>query len=281
MAGVQYNVAGTGFLTVGNRAPIALTPHTLTILPPRHPLGISARAGSADCPRTDATEGAKPASFTGNVSQSAAIEGVPQLTMIGGHFRACYGASIDLFSPMECPIVERFEEGDRLESMFKAALSECAEEEVGACAMTSTLLKQVLLKLLRRSLVSADVWVERFSILGDPQLARAFSDMVGCPGASHSVHSLSRTAGLSRSIFMSRFATVFGRPPMTVLRELRMRRASLMLNTGRFSVDQVAHKMGYANRTTFVRAFQKTHGTDPADKKQLEYIQPNTVVLGA
>jgi AraC family transcriptional regulator, activator of mtrCDE len=129
--------------------------------------------------------------------------------------------------------------------------------------MTAALLKQVLVTLLRRSLVSANLWVERFSILSDPPVARAFSAMVGSPGARHCVETLSQTAGLSRSLFMTRFAAIFGRSPMAILRELRMRQASILLASDRFSVDQVAYKVGYRSRSSFFRAFREVSRSDP------------------
>jgi AraC family transcriptional activator of mtrCDE len=268
MPGVHYNIAGTGFLTVGEGPPVALEPHTLIIIPPRQPFKIDVPSSDTRAPLLGTVETPlTPMQVGGGVGKNVAGESDPQIIMTCGYFRAFYGASIDLFASMGCPIVERFEEGDQLGGMLKAALAEFGAQEVGAGAMTSALLKQVLVKLLRRSLVSAGLWVERFSILSDPQLARAFSDMVARPGAPHSVQTLSQIAGLSRSIFMARFVTSFGRPPMTILRELRMRQASLMLDAGRYTVDQIAHKMGYRNRTTFLRAFQKAYGKDLSEEK--------------
>jgi AraC family transcriptional activator of mtrCDE len=268
MPSIHYNVSGSGVLTIGDGPPITLTPHTLIVIPPRLPPRIGTPLNDVNGRPLGAVETRlAPASVVGSGRRNSAGESDPQILLICGFFRALYGASIDLFSLMGCPIVERFEEGDQLEGMLKAALTELIAQQVGAGAMTSALLKQVLVKLLRRSLVSASLWVERFSILGDPQIARAFSDMVSRPGAPHSVQALSRTAGLSRSIFMARFVTIFGRPPMTVLRELRIHQASLMLDTGQFSVNQVAHRMGYKNRTTFIRSFQKAHGKNPSEEK--------------
>ena len=61
-------------------------------------------------------------------------------------------------------------------------------------AMARGLLKLVLVALLRRSLAFLNVWVERFSMLGDPQIARAFAEMAARPVAPHTVQSLSQLA---------------------------------------------------------------------------------------
>jgi AraC family transcriptional activator of mtrCDE len=106
--------------------------------------------------------------------------------------------------------------------------------------------------------------VERFAMLSDPQIARAFSRMAAHPGAAHSVTSLAKVAGLGRSLFMTRFVEVVGRPPMVVLRDLRMRQAARQLETTELGIDQVARQAGYASRSSFVRAFNKAYGTDPS-----------------
>lgn len=132
-------------------------------------------------------------------------------------------------------------------------------------ALSSALLKQVLVKLFRRSLSSRNLWVERFAAVGDPQIALAFTEMTAKPGIPHSVQSLSRTVGLSRSVFMARFTAGYGSPPMTVLRQLRMRHAAFLPATGDRSIDQICREVGYASRSSFFRAFHRSHGNSPLD----------------
>jgi AraC family transcriptional activator of mtrCDE len=183
--------------------------------------------------------------------------------LICGYFHASYGSSTDLFGALTRPLIEQFTEGDQVDESLKGALMELVAQEVGSGAMSAALLKQVLVALLRRSLRSMDLWVERFSLLSDPQVARAFADMVAHPGAPHSVESLARTACLSRSAFVARFTKVVGRSPMSILRDLRMRQAADQLRTTTMTVDEVAHHAGYESRSSFVRAFREAHGADP------------------
>ncbi|MEA3114245.1 MAG: AraC family transcriptional regulator, activator of mtrCDE, partial [Caballeronia sp.] len=70
----------------------------------------------------------------------------------------------------------------------------------------------------RRSLRSNALWMERFALLGDPQIGKAFADMVARPAAPHTVASLAECAYLSRSAFMARFSDALGQSPMQVLR---------------------------------------------------------------
>ena len=108
----------------------------------------------------------------------------------------------------------------------------------------------------------------RFSILADRQITRAFADMVARPGAAHTVRSLAYSASLSRSAFMARFSEIFGRSPMFILRDLRMRQAALDPTTTTTSVDVVPHNAGYESRSSFVRAFRKAYNVDPSEYRR-------------
>ena len=188
----------------------------------------------------------------------------PRMIMVCGYFRATYGPSVDIFRDLASPIVEHFTAGDRLDQRLRSALDELVAQEIGAGAMTSTLLKEVILKLIRRSLGSMDLWTARFSVLSDPQVGRALAAITAEPGAAHTVSSLADCACLSRSAFMARFSAVVGRSPMLVLRDLRMRQAAEELGAGRHGVDRISRNAGYASKSSFVRAFKQAYGVDPS-----------------
>jgi AraC family transcriptional activator of mtrCDE len=187
--------------------------------------------------------------------------------LICGYFRATYGSSIDLFAGLSTPIVERFEPADELGSKLQAALAEISGRQVGMQAMTTAILKQVLVTLVRRGLNSTSAWLERFSILSDRQIARAFADIVARLSADHSVMALAQKAGLSRSAFMARFVRAIGCSPMVALRQMRMKRATDMLAARTFSVEQIARAVGYKSRSSFLRAFRQVHGYVPAESE--------------
>ena len=55
---------------------------------------------------------------------------------------------------------------------------------------------------------------------------------------------------------------------MTVLRDLRMRQASRLLEGNVLSLDQIAHEVGYGSYSGFLRAFRKVYGRIPAAAKE-------------
>jgi AraC family transcriptional activator of mtrCDE len=262
--GIHYILSGTGRLHIEGAEPVELAPHTLLIVPPRHPLRLEVPSLHAGIAPTTVL-GREHKKIVDSVNRFRAGNEEPMTVMICGYFSATYGASIDLFQTLSTPIVECFDAADRLDVYLRSAFDELAAQEVGAGAMSGALLKQVIVALVRRSLKSNALWMERFALLGDPQIARAFAEMVARPAALHTVISLAATACLSRSAFMARFSDALGQSPIQVLRDIRMRQAAAQLRTGDVTLDQVARNAGYASRGTFVRAFRDVYGTSPAD----------------
>jgi AraC family transcriptional activator of mtrCDE len=255
--GLHYTLSGMGRMIVAANPPIELMPHTLVITPPGKSFKLEARADNGRYGQSGTLESRSFAFIPGELRRLVAGERAPEIVLICGYFRASYATSVELFGTLGAPIVEEFAAADQVDATLKAAMTELIEQEVGASAMSTTLLKQVLITILRRSLSSADRWAERFAALSDPRIARAFSDMLARPGAPHTVHTLAHTSGLSRSSFMARFTQAFGDSPMTVLRQLRMRRARTLLATNNLTLDQVAGTVGYSSRSSFHRAYRK------------------------
>ncbi|WP_147155757.1 helix-turn-helix domain-containing protein [Reyranella soli] len=281
-AGIHYNLEGIGQMCVGTGPAIPLTPHTLVITPPKQPFRIDAANGRGATSRTGVQQAQwKSGDVSGTAKRISAGSSDPEVIMICGCFHASYGSSIDLFATLASPIVERFDATDQLGYRLEAALAELVDRQVGMEAMATALLKQVLITLLRRSLSSGDLRLEQFSILSDPQVTRAFARMAANPGAPHSVTTLSETAGLSRSAFMARFTGAVGCSPMVALRQLRMRQASNLLTANVLSIEQIAHAVGYASRSSFSRVFRRAFGNDPADYRALAVLSaPNDAGAG-
>ena len=262
---IHYNLKGSGRISINHGPNMPLMPHLLIIVPPNTPFSIEVDGGDGttrlinrDCWKRD-EEG---------LLRIAVPNEKPEVVQICGFFNASFGQSVGLFRDLREPVVEQFEPSDRIDGKLREAMKELLSQEVGMGAMTASLLKQVIIALVRRSLKSSQSWTDRFSILSDRQITRAFADMVARPGAAHTVQSLASSASLSRSAFMARFSEIFGRSPMAILRDLRMRQAALDLTTTATPVDVVAHDAGYESRSSFVRAFRKAYNVDPSEYRQ-------------
>ena len=263
--GIHYNLGGVGRISIDGGPMIPLSPHLLIIVPPNTPFMIEVDGGSSppklisrDCwTRQD------------GILRVAVPNEQPEIVQICGFFNASFGQSVRLFGELREPVIEQFEPADRIDLKLREAMDELLQQEVGVGAMTASLLKQIIVSLVRRSLKSSQRWTERFSILADRQVTRAFADMMARPGAAHSIQSLAHSAGLSRSAFMARFSEIFGQSPMAILRDLRMRQAAIDLTTTTMSIDVVALNAGYESRSSFVRAFRKAYNRDPSDYRRI------------
>lgn len=260
---IHYCLRGAGFILLDDEPPIRLTPHTLVIVPPRRKMTIIATE-RATAPRNTGNCGNN-GSTPGSPRQHADESDGPTLTLARGPFRAHYGPALDLFASFATPVIETFDAHDQLDQVIAYAMAELTAQDIGGALMSAALLKLVLLALLRRCLVSTNTWVERFSILSDPPIARAFAEMTSRPSAAHTVQTLSHAVGLSRSAFMARFSAAFGESPMSLLRRVRMRHAAELLAANALSIDQVALNAGYQSRSSFTRTFRRYYGSDPSE----------------
>lgn len=260
---IHYCLRGVGFILMDGESPIRLTPHTLVIVPP----GRAMRIVATERPAALRNVGKSSVGLfvPGSSYRRTVGDGQPTLVLACGTFRATYGPALDLFASLAAPIVETFDVHDQLDQVIACALAELAAQDVGVGPMSAALLKVVLLALLRRCLVSTKAWVERFAILSDPPIARAFAEMASRPSLPHTVQSLSHAVGLSRSAFMARFSAAFGEAPMSLLRRLRMRHAADLLSANALSIDQVALNVGYQSRSSFTRSFRRYYGSDPSE----------------
>jgi AraC family transcriptional activator of mtrCDE len=260
---IYYGLKGAGCLLIDDAPPVRLKPHTLVVVPPHTALTVVGADGVA-APR-GVRKQANVAFTPGSTRRHRLGEEGAAVEFVCGSFQAFYGAALALFASLATPIVEAFNAEDQLDQVMGYAMAELAAQDVGDGAMSAALLKLVLLALLRRSLISANPWVERFSILNDPPIARAFAEMTSRPSARHTIHGLSHAVGLSRSAFMARFAAAFGESPMSLLRRVRMRCAAELLAANALSIDQVALSVGYQSRSSFTRTFRRHYGSDPSD----------------
>ncbi len=76
--------------------------------------------------------------------------------------------------------------------------------------------------------------------------------------------SVAREFGMSFSNFRIFCRKHFSKPPRDVIEEARMLRARGMLDYSVFSIDEIAERLGYADRFTFGKAFQRSCGMPPA-----------------
>ena len=233
MPGIHYSLIGMGQAGVDEETPIGISPHTLFITPPGKTLWIEAAGGIGPA------DGRKLVEFDefgpAELRQFVAGDAEPKIILICGYFRASVRRfdrplrgfafanrrDVQRARAPRWPIEIRARRAHRARGRQRRDDGRSDETGPGDHPAALTELNRALGRTI--------------SILGDPQIARAFADMVARPGASHSIQTLSQTSGLSRSAFMARFNETFGNSPMTVLRQLRMRRAATLVQADKLA----------------------------------------------
>lgn len=156
VTGLHYNLKGVGKCSSldfrrSNSHPIRLLFFLQTC---RSEIETSASPGKSmppPHPNRSSTESSGP------IRRYVAGNSEPEVVMICGFFSAFYGSSTDVFSSLSEPIVEQFDETDRLDGTLKLAISELIKQELGSGAMSAAILKQVIITILRRSLTSVNL----------------------------------------------------------------------------------------------------------------------------
>lgn len=98
---------------------------------------------------------------------------------------------------------------------------------------------------------------------GPESIRRTVELCLNSPGRLNSVEELARTARMSRAHFSREFKRVTGLAPYEFVTDHALRRAANLLQTGSFSVKEVASMSGFSGVSVFCRAFKKAYGFSP------------------
>jgi len=221
---------------------VDLRPSTLVVVPPGTPHSIEGMG------RSTGTAG--------------------DLEVACGRINVVYGPHLGLFDRLPGPLVVDFAGSPDVERVFARLLEEAQAETAGLQAMTSALMRECLVLLLRKLCAEPDCSLPWLRALDDAGLADVVDLILAQPEQPHSVDSLAASASMSRTAFATTFATSFGQTPMAFVREVRLRRAAELLRTTRLSIDGVARAVGYDSRSQFSRAFQRLFSESPGRYRQ-------------
>jgi transcriptional regulator GlxA family with amidase domain len=142
-------------------------------------------------------------------------------------------------------------------------LVELAAPTAGSETLAEALLNQCLVHLLRRYCESGECRLPWLSALEDPRLSRVLERLLDRPEQHYTLDQLAAISGMSRSTFAAAFTDAFGRPPFEFLKEVRLRRASILLSGSSLPVKAIAGRVGFDSRSYFSRAFKDFYGVGP------------------
>ena len=170
--------------------------------------------------------------------------------------------SVDLFSTLLRPVA--LQSADKIvQHTIANILHELSHPSVGTKAIIDTLMKQVLLLVLRKDLENAGTSFSAGRKGLPDQFEMAVQTVDNRPQDTYTVAKLAQIAGMSRSCFAAKFVEEYGISPMVYVRNTRLAAASDQLMNTTLPVKSIAAAVGYASRSHFARAFAAVFGTDP------------------
>ncbi|MBW4707388.1 AraC family transcriptional regulator [Roseobacter sp. YSTF-M11] len=258
-ATLHYILAGEGEIRLHGRPPLQVTNGTLVLVP-----AMQSHALHSFGTRGEPLPECKPAAL--NLSRllamsDTAVDG--QMIALCAHVTVGLRGIADIVDLVRMPLIEHVARARHMRSAMQTLLEEVANPGLGSRAMIRVLLMQCMIEMLRKRLGAEDGSLHWMAALSDPSVWNALRQMLDAPDDAHSVDSLAQSVRMSRSAFAKRFSDAYGSGPMKLLRDLRMRRAGVLLTRSDLPVKRIAELVGFSSRSAFTRTFENTTGQSP------------------
>jgi AraC-like DNA-binding protein len=162
------------------------------------------------------------------------------------------------------PVVEDLSDFPVVSAAFAAMLEEIKAPKEGSRAIMSALMKSCLVVLLRQHLERSRLAGTAPAVFQDRRLSRAVTAVLNLPAGAHSVTSLAKEAGMSRSAFAREFKAALDMTPMEFVARVRLDLAHHFLETTGMPVEGISVAVGFSSRSHFSHLFREHYGVDPS-----------------
>jgi len=263
---IHYTLSGYGILKTSDGSSIEVEPDQIIIVP----RGMAQRIESASPSCSSTASSSICLQPSEDLFWMKAGEGATDVILACGRIQVTYGPDVDIFNQLAEPIVEFFNDSSFIRGAFEEILNEFGRPQLGTLALTSSLMKQCLIIMLRRLRQRQDQRIPWLAVLDNPRLEKALAVMLEAPQKNHRVEDLANLAHMSRSSFTEHFTKTIGQAPHEFLTGFRLRRAKQLLTVGDLNVEVIASKVGYRSRSSFSRAFKAKYGQDPMSFRKFQ-----------
>ena len=82
--------------------------------------------------------------------------------------------------------------------------------------------------------------------------------------------------GVSRTILYRKMKSIVGVSPVDFIREIRIKRAVQLLDSGEYNISQIAYQTGFSDPKYFSKCFKKQTGMNPTEYKANVSDKPKT-----
>jgi AraC-like DNA-binding protein len=266
---VHHVLEGTLHLTIDDMDPIEARAGAMVIVPPGR---IQYLAASKSVAMSKVSSEVCLPIRDGMVILDATDGGEAVLRIACGTVQPDPNGSYGPLDGLSRPVAEDLSDVPVVSTAFEAMLEEVAAPEEGTMALTSALMKACLVVLLRRHLKSSRKAGTPSALFGDARIGRAVAALVDDPSADHSVTTLAKEAGMSRSAFARDFKATLGVTPIEFVTRIRLNLARRLLISTVRPVEAIAAEVGFSSRSHFSRVFRDHYGTDPSTFRRRNFL---------
>jgi AraC-like DNA-binding protein len=148
-------------------------------------------------------------------------------------------------------------------SAIPELLQESAHGGAGSAAIVTCLMRRIVTLLVRQGWPEATLIPAARLGAQTQRLQQVVDLMRKDPARNYTLDSLCSAAGMSRTVFHKSFTAAYGRSPLVLLREMRLKKAEELLTQTDLPIKTIAARLGYRSRSYFWSAFKQAYGSDP------------------
>ncbi|MEW6126417.1 MAG: helix-turn-helix domain-containing protein [Acidobacteriota bacterium] len=159
---------------------------------------------------------------------------------------------------------------DSITTTVRSIAGEIAQEKIGHQEMLETLVRQLVIHLLRSHLTvrkSAQIELSRAGLV-DRRLRRAIEFMHDNFGRELALEEIAAAAYLSEFHFARLFKQLIGATPHAYLANLRIERARKLLAETSIPIIEIAAMVGYQSQSHFTKIFKSVTGLTPRSYRE-------------
>ena len=245
---VLYVLKGEGSLLWRN-GEITLGPGMIALIPGHLPTLLRGK-------RSDETA----SDVVANAEQAALA--IDDLVVATSVVAASAGHGLGYFESLQHPLVDEAQDV-LLGTIFSGILAEMITPGIGSKCIIESLMKQVLIIMLRRTLLNQQNETPLYLTIANPSLALVINKIQVSHAERLSISSLASIAGMTPLALTSEFERVFGEGLLDYIQGVRLHQANALLTQTDLPIKTIAASVGFASRSHFSRAFRKQRGQDP------------------
>ena len=255
-----YVLAGTVNLSVQGSEPLELSPGSIVLIPRNRAQLLAGNEMIAH--RFDASEVRRNGPHD-LMYLNAFVGPSPDVQVLCGWLQMGLAAGFNSFDGLLNPISANLDSSAFVRSAFETMIDETRFQTAGSRALANTLMKACMVELFRHGLDRAEPDAGSPAIFLKPGLSRAVSAILSQSAAPHTVASLAKTAGMSRSAFAKAFEETMGATPIQFVARARLAKARDLMLASDEPIASIAASVGFASRSHFSSRFRARYGEDP------------------